>query len=104
VRARHFFLKSQLGLLSVLGILLIAAFVIHNVSTKRSEAPKSAAVTKSGHGIEALEDWPTRPITIIAGNRVGGVFDTMARGLAKHLSKELGVPVVVQNISGATAT
>jgi len=102
VRARHFFLKSQLGLLSVLGILLIAAFVIHNVSTKRSEAPQSADVTKSGHGIEALEDWPSRPITIIAGNRVGGVFDTMARGLAKHLSKELGVPVVVQNISGAT--
>jgi len=26
----------------------------------------------------------------------------MARGLAKHLSQELGVPVIVQNISGAT--
>jgi len=41
-------------------------------------------------------------VTIIAGNRVGGVFDTMARGLAKHLAPVLGVPVVVQNISGST--
>jgi len=52
---------------------------------------------------EALEDWPSRPVTIIAGNRVGGVFDIMARGLAKHLAPVLGVPVVVQNISGATS-
>ncbi len=51
---------------------------------------------------ELLDDWPTRPITIIAGNRVGGVFDIMARGLAKHLAPVLGVPVVVQNISGST--
>jgi len=51
---------------------------------------------------EELDSWPSRPVTIIAGNRVGGVFDIMARGLAKHLSPELGVPVVVQNISGAT--
>jgi len=33
---------------------------------------------------------------------VGGVFDIMARGLAKHLAPVVGVPVVVQNISGAT--
>jgi len=51
---------------------------------------------------EQLDSWPSRPVTIIAGNRVGGVFDIMARGLAKHLSPVLGVPVVVQNISGAT--
>jgi len=51
---------------------------------------------------EQLDSWPSRPVTIIAGNRVGGVFDIMARGLAKHLSPILGVPVVVQNISGAT--
>jgi len=57
---------------------------------------------KLGNDTETLDNWPSRPITIIAGNRVGGVFDTMARGLAKHLSQELGVPVVVQNISGAT--
>jgi len=51
---------------------------------------------------EGPDGWPSRPVTIIAGNRVGGVFDIMARGLAKHLSPVLGVPVVVQNISGAT--
>jgi len=62
--------------------------------------PSVSAPTSKGE--ETIDNWPSRPITIIAGNRIGGVFDIMARGLAKHLSLELGVPVVVQNISGAT--
>jgi len=62
----------------------------------------STASAHSAQSSEALQDWPSRPVTIIAGNRVGGVFDTMARGLAKHLAPVLGVPVVVQNISGST--
>ncbi len=71
----------------VLGVFLIFALM----------APSSAAQNKSE---ETLEDWPSRPITILAGNRVGGVFDKMSRGFAKHLSEELGQPVIVQNISG----
>jgi len=102
VRKHNSFVKSQLGLLSVFALLLIAAFIAFNIFKNSSETTESDAIADVGTDVEALNNWPTRPITIIAGNRVGGVFDTMARGLAKHLSKELGVPVVVQNISGAT--
>jgi len=49
---------------------------------------------------DALKDWPSRPITILAGSHVGGVFDKMTRGFATHPSKELARPVIVQNISG----
>lgn len=102
-----FFLNTLLGRWLILGLVAIAAVVVYSVVSKPSIASKTAAVasfdvTSSKSDSDALEDWPSRPITIIAGNRVGGVFDTMARGFAKHLSEEVGVPVIVQNISGAT--
>ncbi len=90
------FFSSWIGRYCALGLLLFAAFVAFITPTKSHET------SKPDSKIETLDDWPSRPITIIAGNRVGGVFDRMARGLAKHLSEDLGVPVVVQNISGAT--
>jgi len=55
--------------------------------------------TASATDKETLDNWPSRPVTIIGG-AVGGVFDRMARGMAKHLSPVLGVPVVVQNVAG----
>jgi len=94
------FFGTLLGRLCVLGLALIVAF--DSVSIKSSKSTESVALILPESDAEPLENWPSRPITIVAGNRVGGVFDIMARGLAKHLSQELGVPVVVQNISGAT--
>jgi len=88
--------RSRSGGTYLILLLLIAVFTIPFIINK------SAMPAPSQLDEEALENWPSRTITIIAGNRVGGVFDIMARGLAKHLSRELGVPVVVQNISGAT--
>ncbi len=49
---------------------------------------------------DALKDWSSRPITILAGSHVGGIFDKMTWGFATHLSKELARLVIVQKISG----
>ena len=44
--------------------------------------------------------WPTRPVRIVAAG-AGGVPDQRARWLADRLSRVLGQPVIVENLSGA---
>ncbi|SDT87944.1 tripartite tricarboxylate transporter substrate binding protein [Stappia sp. ES.058] len=50
--------------------------------------------------VQAAEGWPKGPITIIVPFNAGGSADRMARTLADPMSKELGVPVVVENRPG----
>nr|WP_282572076.1 tripartite tricarboxylate transporter substrate binding protein [Roseomonas acroporae] len=45
--------------------------------------------------------WPSRPITILGGFPNGSGVDIYARKLAEPLSQALGVPVVVDNRTGA---
>ena len=45
--------------------------------------------------------WPSRPITIMGGFPNGAGTDIYARKLAEPLSRALGVPVVVDNRTGA---
>lgn len=47
------------------------------------------------------EDFPKRPISLIVSFSPGGVTDIVARMLAEPMSKELGQPVVVENVPGA---
>jgi len=46
--------------------------------------------------------YPDRPIRMVIGWSAGGGTDVVARVVAKHLSKQLGVPVVVENRDGAS--
>jgi tripartite-type tricarboxylate transporter receptor subunit TctC len=50
------------------------------------------------------ENYPDRPITLIAPYAVGGGFDGVARILAEAMSRNLGERVVVQNTTGAGGT
>jgi len=45
--------------------------------------------------------WPNRPIEMIVAYAPGGGTDLVARLLARHLEKELGATIVVQNKPGA---
>ncbi len=49
----------------------------------------------------AQDAWPNRPITLMGGFPNGAGTDIYARKLAEPLSRALGVPVVVDNRSGA---
>ena len=45
-----------------------------------------------------------RPITIYVPYPAGGVSDGQSRTVAPHLSKRMGVPVVVENLTGASGS
>jgi tripartite-type tricarboxylate transporter receptor subunit TctC len=49
----------------------------------------------------AQEAWPNRPINMIVPFPPGGVADVVGRPVAEALSRELKVPVVVENRAGA---
>ncbi len=49
----------------------------------------------------AQDAWPSRPITLMAGFPNGSGVDIYQRRLAEPLSRALGVPVVVDNRTGA---
>jgi tripartite-type tricarboxylate transporter receptor subunit TctC len=68
---------------------------------KRELISVVAGVLMFAGGASAQEAWPTKPITLVMPYAVGGGADLMARVLADSLSKTLGQPVTVSNISGA---
>ncbi len=45
-----------------------------------------------------------RPITIYVPYPAGGISDAQSRIIAPHLSKAMGVPVVVENLTGASGS
>jgi tripartite-type tricarboxylate transporter receptor subunit TctC len=49
------------------------------------------------------QDYPTRPVTLIAPWPAGGAIDTLCRVLAPKLSDRLGKSVIVENRAGAAS-
>lgn len=47
------------------------------------------------------QDYPNRPITLIVPYAPGGVADLLGRSFAEYARRELGQPVVVENMPGA---
>lgn len=46
----------------------------------------------------SAQNWPEKPIKLLAPSTPGGPPDVYARALADHLAKELGQPVIVENV------
>jgi len=49
----------------------------------------------------AKEDWPAKQVELINPFGAGGAADVQARKLAEIISKDLGQPLVVRNVTGA---
>src|SRR5262245_12719841 len=48
----------------------------------------------------AAQDWPTRPVTLIAPFAAGGPLDTLARILQPTLGETLGQQIIIENVPG----
>src|SRR5262245_14472887 len=47
------------------------------------------------------QNYPSRPIRLVAPFPAGGLVDVLARALGDELSKSLGQPVIIENRTGA---
>lgn len=54
--------------------------------------------------LATAQDYPKRPITAVVPVAAGGAFDALARAWADQVSKSIGVPVVVDNKTGANGS
>ena len=52
----------------------------------------------------SAQTFPSRPITIVAPFPAGGPIDVVARLLAERMREQLGQPVVVDNVTGASGS
>jgi tripartite-type tricarboxylate transporter receptor subunit TctC len=52
----------------------------------------------------AAQGYPDRPIRIIVPFAAGGIIDVVARILAEPVGRQLGQPLVIENVPGAGAT
>ena len=51
-------------------------------------------------GAAAAQEFPTRPVTMVVPFAAGGPIDVLGRLLQGPMAEALGVPVVIENISG----
>ncbi|MDO9132624.1 tripartite tricarboxylate transporter substrate binding protein [Hydrogenophaga sp.] len=54
--------------------------------------------------LASAQDYPKRAITAVVPVAAGGAFDALARAWADQVSKSIGVPVVVDNKTGANGS
>jgi tripartite-type tricarboxylate transporter receptor subunit TctC len=60
--------------------------------------------TLLGISFATAQDYPTRPVTIVAPFPAGGATDIVSRILAEAMKTTLGQTVVVENVTGASGT
>jgi tripartite-type tricarboxylate transporter receptor subunit TctC len=59
-----------------------------------------ALISPPLHSRALAQDYPTRPIRVIATSSAGGTSDIFMRALADELNKRFGQPVIVENRPG----
>jgi tripartite-type tricarboxylate transporter receptor subunit TctC len=64
----------------------------------------AAALALAGCSGAAAQNYPSRPVTIIAPFPPGGPSDAVARILSGPLETALGQPIVIENVAGAGGT
>src|SRR5918999_186911 len=63
-----------------------------------------AAPAAAGAARVQSEAYPSRAVAVLSGCPPGGVTDITGRAVAERLSRELGVPVSVENRAGAATS
>ena len=69
------------------------------VTSRRALVALATAAVPAGAA--RAQDFPSRPVTIIAAGAAGGPTDTITRILADSMGRHLGQPVVVEAIGPA---
>ena len=70
-------------------------------SSRHALISVACAVATMLAGSAIAEEWPTRPLTMVAPFAAGGSTDAIARIIAEGLSVQLQQTVIVENVGGA---
>lgn len=62
------------------------------------------AAACAGIGASHAQDYPTKPVRMVAAAAPGGSIDILARLLSQHLGMSLGQPIVVENRAGGAGS
>lgn len=94
-------------MLSLCMILALAACGGSSSSSGSTSAPaQSAAPAESAASTDssaAKSDWPTRPVNVTVAASAGGATDIIVRKYAEKFQEITGQPMVITNITGASA-
>ena len=96
-------------LIIIMGIMLLVTMVFAGCAgddadtANEEQVSETTQVENSSNGEVSSDEieWPTKPITLLCGYSAGGSSDLGCRYLAVALEKELGVPIVVENLPGS---
>lgn len=83
---------------------ILVLFVAAACGGTTAPAPATAAPTAAPTAVPTAAPtiaWPIGPITLVIPWAAGGDTDVPMRVVAEFVSKELGQPIVVQNVAGA---
>jgi tripartite-type tricarboxylate transporter receptor subunit TctC len=77
--------------------------------TTKAMPPLAASLIATAMTIAAIspalaQAYPTRPITVVVPFPAGGPSDVVARIVTENMSKQLGQPMVIENVGGAGGT
>jgi tripartite-type tricarboxylate transporter receptor subunit TctC len=61
----------------------------------------AASILSSRHALAQVDDFPNKPVRLIAGFAAGGSGDALARALVPEVSRLLGQSLVIENRPGA---
>lgn len=88
----------------LVSMLLAATMAVSMVAcggSAASSTPASSTADASSTTAQSDGSWPSKPITLLCGYSAGGSSDLGCRYLAEALKKDLGVPVIVENVPGS---
>jgi len=75
-----------------------------NATMKSLTSAAILAALLAVSGIASAQNYPSRPVTVIAPFPPGGPSDSLARILSGPLEAALGQPIVIENVGGAGGT
>lgn len=84
-------------------VLFICVFFLFGCGNKTSEVNTSQGDSESKSTVPDEINWPAKPITLLCGYSAGGSSDLGCRFTATALEKQLGQPVIVENMPGASS-
>jgi len=64
----------------------------------------TVAFAALGFASASAQDFPSRPVTLVAPFPAGGATDIVSRIMAEHMKTTLGQTVLVENVTGAAGT